>query len=68
MQDFQDIQIPEVLQWRPKWWWDPIPPWVREDLIVKIGPELTKIQLNKVEKMLEAELRAVRETQKLLGG
>ena len=67
MQDHVDWQIPDVLQWNPKWWWDPIPPWFRDDLVAELAPQLAQIQLDKRLRVLEAEMEAVRATQKLLG-
>lgn len=67
MTHLPDFELPEVFRWQPKWWWDPIPPWFADDLVARIGPELTKIQLEKRARVLEAELDAVRQTAKLLG-
>lgn len=55
-----------LLQWRPKHWWDPVPDWIRDHLTVEIARELTRVQLNKYQQMLEVEQRAVKETMEIL--
>lgn len=58
-----DIQITEnLLRFNPKWWWDPIPPWLSEHLTVDLARELTRIQLTKQLRVLEIEQKAVQET------
>lgn len=57
-----------ILRFNPKWWWDPIPPWITDHLTVEIARELTKIQLDKHMRMLEIEQIAVKETLNALEG
>jgi len=58
-----DIQLTEsLLRFNPKWWWDPIPPWLSEHLTIDVARELTRIQLNKQLRVLEVEQKAVQET------
>lgn len=58
-----DIQLSEnLLRFNPKWWWDPVPPWLFEHIKVDLARELTKIQLEKQMRMLEVEQIALKET------
>lgn len=58
-----DFQLAENLfRFNPKWWWDPIPPWLSEHLTVDLARELTRIQLDKQLRVLEIEQKAVKET------
>lgn len=58
-----EFQLPEnILRFNPKWWWDPVPPWLHEHLTIEVARELTKIQLEKQMRMLEIEQIAVKET------
>jgi hypothetical protein len=58
-----DLQLAEsMFRFNPKWWWDPIPPWFSEHLTIAVARELTRIQLTKQLRVLEAEQAAVQET------
>jgi hypothetical protein len=62
-----DLQLAESLfRFNPKWWWDPIPPWFSEHLTIAVARELTRIQLTKQLRVLEAEQAAVQETLKVI--
>jgi hypothetical protein len=62
-----DVQLAESLfRFNPKWWWDPIPPWFSEHLTIAVARELTRIQLTKQLRVLEAEQAAVQETLKVI--
>jgi hypothetical protein len=58
----EDISIAEALQFRPRWHWDPVPPFLREYLTVDIVRELTAIQLQKQMRILEIEQIAIKDT------
>jgi hypothetical protein len=55
-------ELAEALQFRPRWWWDPVPPWLRDHLDIKVIQELAVIQLEKRMRILEIEQIAVKET------
>ncbi len=55
-------QLSEALQFRPRWWWDPVPDFLRERLDIKVIQELAVIQLEKRMRILEIEQIAVKET------
>lgn len=58
-----DVRLPEnILRFNPKWWWDPVPPWLFEHIKVDLARELTKIQLEKQMRILEVEQIALKET------
>lgn len=58
-----EVQLHEnLLRFNPKWWWDPVPPWLLEHLTVDVARELTKVQLEKQMRILEIEQIAVKET------
>jgi hypothetical protein len=58
----EDISLAEALQFRPRWHWDPVPPFLREYLTVDIVRELTAIQLQKQMRILEIEQIAIKDT------
>ena len=60
-----DLEIADLLQFRPKWWWDPIPPFL-ENISDRLGLDLTRIQLQKRQAMLQAELEAISQTLKAI--
>lgn len=58
-----DLRLSEnILRFNPKWWWDPVPPWLLEHIKVDLARELTKIQLEKQMRILEVEQIALKET------
>jgi hypothetical protein len=61
-------ELLEQLQFRPRWWWDPVPPWLRDHLDVKVIQDLAVIQLEKRMRILEVEQIAVKETISALKG
>jgi hypothetical protein len=58
----EDISLAEAFQFRPRWHWDPIPPFLREYLTIDIVRELTTIQLQKQMRILEIEQIAIKDT------
>ncbi len=61
-----DIELADILNFRPKWWWDPIPPFL-DNISDRLGLDLTRIQLRKRQAMLQAELDAISQTLDALG-
>ncbi|MEN8144222.1 MAG: hypothetical protein ABFS14_04660 [Gemmatimonadota bacterium] len=57
----------QLLAWRPKIWWDPVPDWFRDHLTVEIATSLARVQLEKHHGILEIEQRAVKQTMEILG-
>jgi len=55
-------ELAEAFQFRPRWWWDPVPDFLRDRLDIKVIQELSVIQLEKRMRMLEIEQIAVKET------
>ncbi len=67
MAQFSDLQLAEnILRFNPKWWWDPVPPWLSEHLTVELARDFTRVQLEKHSRILQAELEAAKETMNLL--
>lgn len=62
-----DPQLAERFYFNPKWWWDPIPDFMRERLTEGVAEKLTKIQLTKQHAILKAELEAVEATMRAFG-
>jgi len=45
-------QLSEALQFRPRWWWDPVPDWVLDSLSAVTIREIALIQMkNQLETM-----------------
>ena len=58
----ENMELAEALYFRPRWHWDPVPPFLREHLTIDIVRELTKIQLEKQMRIIEIEQIAIKET------
>lgn len=58
----ENITLAEALHFRPRWHWDPVPPFLREHLTLDIVRELTKVQLQKQMRILEIEQIAIKDT------
>jgi hypothetical protein len=58
----QDISLAQELEFRPRWHWDPVPPFLREHLDFDVIRELTTIQLQKQLRILEIEQIAIKDT------
>jgi hypothetical protein len=50
------FHLPDVLQFHPRWWVDPVPPWLFQHLDREQVIELTRIKLEQHVKVLEAHL------------
>lgn len=60
--------LQEVLKFRPRWHFDPVPWWFFERLDEKVVLELAKVHVQFQVDALQAELKAVQAAQKALGG
>ena len=58
----ENLDLAEALYFRPRWHWDPVPPFLRDHLTLEIARELTKIQLEKQMRIIEIEQIAIKET------
>jgi len=56
------VQLAELLQFRPKWWWDPVPDWVLDHLNPAAVREIASIQLKTQIEMLKVQQNALEET------
>ena len=65
-----DIDRPEALQeifrFRPRWWWDPVPPWVLQGLDRSIVAQLGVISLQTERAMLDVQAKALDQTIEVL--
>lgn len=59
-------ELAETLQFRPRWWWDPIPPWVFQDLDRRIVVDLVQVQLDFQESLLKAQVKAIGRAREIL--
>jgi hypothetical protein len=59
--------LSEALQFRPRWWWDPVPDWVlehmnpaaiREIAVIQLTSQLETMQIQ--QKALEASIAVIR--------
>jgi|WetSurMetagenome_2_1015567.scaffolds.fasta_scaffold836942_2 hypothetical protein len=52
------VAISEALQFDPRWWWDPVPPWILRalDRAVLVELAITQIELQKT--IHEAQIKA----------
>jgi hypothetical protein len=59
--------LQEALQFRPKWWWDPVPWWFFEHLRPEIVRDLATIHLEFEKQVLEAQLNSINRTMEAIG-
>jgi hypothetical protein len=59
-------ELSEVLQFRPRWWWDPVPWWFFEHLRPESVRELAAIQLEFDRTVVEAQLRTIDKTMEVI--
>jgi hypothetical protein len=52
-------ELADIFQFRPKWWWDPVPWWFFEHLRPEVARELAIVQLEFDKSVLEAQIRTV---------
>lgn len=60
------FDLPEALQFRPRWWWDPVPEWIfrhleREELL-----ELAVVQVEFQRGLLDLQVKAADRALELL--
>lgn len=51
------FQLAEELQFRPKWWWDPVPPWILERIELTDLARLAVTQLEIEKARLEGQIK-----------
>jgi hypothetical protein len=59
-------RLSEVLEFRPRWWWDPIPPWILEELRPELKRELVQIHLELEMGVLEAQMKSIQRSMEVL--
>jgi hypothetical protein len=59
-------EVPDILQFRPRWWWDPVPEWVLGHLEREQIVEIAAIQLEAHRSVLEQQMGAVDKTLSVL--
>jgi hypothetical protein len=59
-------RLSEALEFRPKWWWDPIPPWILEDIRPEFKRELAQIHLELERAVLEAQMKSIERSMEVL--
>jgi hypothetical protein len=52
-------QLSEAFQFNPKWWWDPVPPWLLEQLTAPVIREIGVIHLEAQLAALEIQSKAL---------
>lgn len=62
-----NIKLAERLQFRPRWWWDPVPDWVITQLDPKVLRQLAAIQIRFERNVLEEQMKSLTEVEKLIG-
>ena len=51
------FQLAEELHFKPKWWWDPVPPWIIERIELTDLARLAVTQLEIEKARLEGQIR-----------
>ena len=54
--------LAEALQFRPRWWWDPVPDWVLDHLSAAVIKEIGAIQVRAQLEVLQIQQKALEET------
>ena len=57
----------EAFQFRPRWWWDPVPDWIIGQLERDQITELATVQLELQRSFLELQVKAVDRSLQILG-
>ena len=59
--------LPEILNFHPEWWTDPLPPWLFvAELDKSVLVQLATVQLEAAAAMLEQRANAARQTMEIL--
>jgi hypothetical protein len=56
------VQIQDTFQFRPRWWWDPVPDWVLDQLGTTTIREIAVIQMQTQLAVLEAQQKALEQS------
>ena len=56
---FEPGSLPELLQFRPKRWWDPVPDWLFQHLDREVIIELARVSVQVQKEMLDVQLRSI---------
>lgn len=56
----------DVLQFRPQWWWDPVPEWIIGELEKEVLQELAQLAIDFRASQLEHELKMTRQVGEIL--
>jgi hypothetical protein len=59
--------IPEVLQFNPRIWWDPVPWWFINQLDRNALTQIATVQLELQKQMLQAQLKSIDATLGIIG-
>lgn len=59
--------IAEALQFRPRWWWDPVPDWVLGHLDSRVIQQLATLQIKTQIEQLKVQQNALEATLQILG-
>jgi len=59
-------QLQETFQFRPRWWWDPVPDWVLDHLTPDVIRELGALQIEAQKTVLKAQLDALEKSHAVL--
>ena len=60
-------QLADIFEFRPKWWWDPVPDWVITHLDQRVVLEISKVVLEVQAEMFERQAEATRRIAGLMG-
>jgi hypothetical protein len=58
--------LPTALQFNPRWWWDPAPWWLINEMDKAVLNQLGAIQLQLQKEVLAAQMKSVEATMKIL--
>ncbi len=54
--------ISETLEFRPRWWWDPVPPWVLDNLSAAVVRDLAVINMQSQMDVLEIQRKSLEQS------
>lgn len=54
--------LQEALQFRPRWWWDPVPDWLLDHLSSAVIREIGTIQIQTQINMLDVQKKALEQS------
>ena len=60
-------ELAEPFQFHPKWWWDPVPPWLFQYLEKELVVEVAKVHLDYQRVVLEQQLDAIGKVAEIVG-